>query len=59
MYRVKMISQDDNIFLFDSKEETEMAAILEAEKKIIDNGWEHHQYCYDSIVKLKKAFGDE
>ena len=54
-FRVKLVSKDDQTFLFNSAEKTEMAAIAEAEQRIKDKGWDHYQYVYHSIEKIHKA----
>lgn len=59
MYVVKFISKDDHIFEFYSSEKAEMAAIMAGEERIKDNGWEHYEYCFDSISKQELGDNNE
>ena len=51
-YRVKMISRDNNEYIVVTDAPSEMKAISKAEAKVIENGWEHYGYGYDSIEKV-------
>lgn len=55
MYRVTLVSKDNQKFFFDTDKETEDAAIEAAKQRIVDNGWDHYQYEFKDIVKLHKA----
>ena len=51
-YEITFISKDDHKYLFKSTAETEMKAVAEAEKKIVENGYEHYSYVLDNIRKI-------
>lgn len=51
-YEITFISRDDHKYIFKSESASEMKAVAEAEKKIMENGYEHYGYVLDDIRKI-------